>query len=541
MILYYALTVYHQLECVLHKLLFQPEEPAHLYLSSSILQEDGQMERLRESGLFDEVVLMDDAPAWKIGSKVKLKNQEALFPALDEITRLCYGSLLLPIEEYQELYICADHFPFGFALAYQNIPYHYFEEATGAHSRRSILLEEIRGKNEFWYLVFEKLGARGMADCIVDKNIDFDFQLDGFADEKARDFSVRKLLKVLRQDELDLVLRIFGRFDAVHPPDGKPLALLLTQHYAAASITTYEGQRHLYALMLDYFCEDMYCIVKPHPTDRQGIYQTWFPDAGLLNRALPAELLPYCFDRRLALTLSATSSSAYNLGDISDAVITFESDDNRFDKLYPSMHRYFTAAELIKREAQGYAVYGLGADMRQLEHFLSPARTNRQWELIELSCAQLPQDPGSCVVVIDDLSWLEEPCREREIWAMMEGLSDQDFIVFIDSKQDVLFYNTDDNSWAENLVPIPLSKTPIKEDACESQGKEWMFVYSPSKKKQYEFLTVKIEKQLSNTGVLLTVNEQETSVRERLLEGMLFATEKKCIKMSRQMKEMQKG
>ena len=58
MILYYALTVYHQLECVLHKMLFKPNESAHLYLSSSILFEDGQIQRLKECGLFDKVKIM---------------------------------------------------------------------------------------------------------------------------------------------------------------------------------------------------------------------------------------------------------------------------------------------------------------------------------------------------------------------------------------------------------------------------------------------------------------------------------------------------
>lgn len=539
MILYYALTVYHQLECVLHKMLFKPNESAHLYLSSSILFEDGQIQRLKECGLFDKVVIMHDDKAWGIGSKVKFNTQDRLDSALEEIDKLCSQSLLMPLKDYDELYNCADHFPLGFVMAYRKIPYYYFEEATGAHSRRDILKEEIKHKNQFWYLMFEKYGVRGMADCIIEKYIDFDFQLPNFHDEKARDFSVRKLLKQLNQEQLEKVLSIFGMFSLDDLPKDQGLALILTQHYCAASITTFEGQKLLYALLQDYFCDGLYCVIKPHPTDRQGVYGEWYQNVSIINRELPAELLPFCFDKKLALTLSATSSSAYNLTDISDRVITFESQDNRFDKLFYSMHKYYVTCELIKQQEID-TIVSIGADTRQIENFLNTDDAGK-YHVIEIYDKwEFPSSPK--IIVVDVLSLLKISVTPAMMIDFMNSLGDEDLMIFIDSYHDVVFYPSEDNSFFDRLVPIAINKKALNENALEETGKEWIFIYSNYAKKNYEFLSVKIEKILQNTGITISsgLSMEADSVKEHLLEAMLYATEKKCIKMSAEINQLKK-
>lgn len=533
--LYYALTSFHQLECVLHKLIIKPDETAHLYLSSSMIQEEGQIERLRNSGLFKKVVIMDDARAWQIGSRCKLANQGIFNSVMDEISKLCMDNLLLPITKYDNLYIFADHFPFGFVLAYKNIPYIYFEEATGAHSRRQILLDEIRKKNEFWYLVFEKLGARGEADCIIEKNIDLDFQLEGFSDSKAKDFSVTKLLKQLSRPQINQVLSIFGKFSTKDISIKKKLALILTQHYAAASITTYKGQWLLYALLMDYFANNHKIIIKPHPTDRQGIYHTWFPNSKVLERGMPVELLPYCFNQRLDITISATSSSAYNLKDISNRVVTFESEDNRFDKMFYGMHRYYVATQIILQLCRNFDIYGYGADMCQINNFLKINGFKRiSIELKELKLET--ERKRSAFVIIDSPAMIGLPNSEYMIREFLNSLKESDVVCFIDFDKKACFYTPDENEWALYTVPIMIEEINLNKDKYTDIEKEWIYLYTKNNFKRRELLTFQIDKMLHNTGIKISVKNAEEKMRENILEGFLNAAEEKTIVISEELK-----
>ena len=529
--LYYALTTYHQLECVLYKLFYRPNNKAHLYLSNSIIIEEDLQQRLLDSGLFEEVVVLDDSFAWQVGSKVKVENEEIFESVMDEIADTCFAQLLQPIETYDELYIFADHFPLGFSLAYREIPYHYFEEATGAHSRRAILLEEIKCKNHFWYLVFIKLGARGESDCIIDKFIDFDFQLQGFHDEKAVDFGVKKLLCKLSPKDKKMLCSILGEFHIETGLAGNPLALLLTQHYAAASITTYEGQCLLYALLLDYFTEGLTGVIKPHPTDRQGVYRSWFPGIHMLNREIPAELLSLLVEEKFQLIISATSSSAYNLSDIAHNVMTFESEDNRFDKLFYSMNRYFVATYIIKKYYSNCNIFTLGADTKQVENFLESMNGQKnEYPIYEKTKLKSLNTNAKNVLIIDDLSLTKED-QNNHLWEIMKTLNDDSVIIFINSSEDVAFYNPNDTEWGTHLVPLAIEKKAVRENPYMALEKEWMFLYTKNNKMKRELLNIQIDKLLNYTGIEIHVGGN-VSQKEKLLEAMLYATEKKCIKMN---------
>lgn len=533
--LYYALTGFHQMECLLHKMLLKPEEPAHLYISSNTVTLQF-IDKIKESKLFDEVTIMYEEKAWQIGSKVKNGHTERFDDVMIEITKLCLSSLLLPLDEYQNKYIFADHFPFGMVLAYNKIPYYYFEEATGAHSRRNILLEEIRQKNEFWYLAFVKLGVRGESEWIIEKNIDFEYQLNDFFDEKAIDFSVTRALNKLSPVQKKLLLSIFGADNIVNLNNNKKRTLILTQHYAAASLTTYAGQKLLYTLLADYFACDMDIIIKPHPTDTQGIYSQWFPSAVILNKDMPAELLPYCLNSPVDLTITATSSTAYNLKEISNKVRSFDNIDNRFNNLFYFMSRYYTISRYIKLHDKKTIVYSYGADFRQLEHFFDLFKIEST--LKEMSEITISHEKKAVTYIIDNPVLCGIECRTKQILAFLQRLKKEDVVFFIDSGADALFCNPHDTSWAMNIVPIQLRHIAMSGEVPEELMKrEWIYMYSKNKEILKEGLLMNVNKMLENTGVELKVGYQDGQLREQVLEGFLNATEEKCLRLANALKQ----
>lgn len=77
MILYYALTTYHIQCCVLHKLTRRPDEKAVLLLSDIHKNSVAFLNRYSESGIFDEVYLLEEsainAEIRRRGSKINLR------------------------------------------------------------------------------------------------------------------------------------------------------------------------------------------------------------------------------------------------------------------------------------------------------------------------------------------------------------------------------------------------------------------------------------------------------------------------------------
>ena len=59
--LYYALTTYHVLCCVLHKMTVHPKEEAVLVLSDIHRNSAAFAQRYRESGIFSRVVILQEA------------------------------------------------------------------------------------------------------------------------------------------------------------------------------------------------------------------------------------------------------------------------------------------------------------------------------------------------------------------------------------------------------------------------------------------------------------------------------------------------
>ena len=108
----------------------------------------------------------------------------------------------------------------------------------------------------------------------------------------------------------------------------------------------------------------------------------------------------------------------------------------------------------------------------------------------------------------------------------MNSANDDDVFIFINTKNDVLFYINDNNTWAENTVAVRVEEIIIGDETDKKEG--WMFMYSKDKDVKKIFLTTRIDKMLENAGVEVKIN-CDNGIRERMLEGLLYATERKLI------------
>lgn len=514
---------------MLHKLLFAPNEEAHLYLSNGNYIEPDYLDRLRESSIFTEVAVFNDQPTWAMGAEVNFEYEEKLYPVLDNVAELCFQSLLRPIEEYDDIYILADHFPLGFVLAYKSILYHYIEEAVGVHCCYELWKQKLlEQNNKFLYLIATKVGVYGHADCVIDCYVDLEKQDESYFNEKAVDFSVIKLLDKLDFHQMKVILKVFKVDNALVVNKNKKNALILTEYLAGAKVCSWEEQRMIYGMFIDYFCEDMKVFIKPHPNDHQGTYRIWFPGITELNKSAPSELVPCCLGNKIDKLISLCSTSFKSLQDKAMEIYSFRNKDLRTEKMFRSFNKYYVAAKMIAMIRDKYSIYGIGADSNQIRYFLK-TEGNTEIDVYEYDRADLPDDDNRRIIVIDDLSFSEQ-LTEFDIYEMLHKSKDDDVFVFIDSKKDVVFFEDDDNSWAEYTAPIRIDEIPLREDMAEQ--KEWIFMLTKDKELRYTFLQTRIDRMLVNTGIQVKANAEEASIRERVLEGMLYATEQKCIMLA---------
>ena len=410
-------------------------------------------------------------------------------------------------------------------MVFNNIPYHYIEEATGVYCTYYLWLELINKQNiKLSYNVANHYGLAGRASCVIERLIDVDKQFKEIKEEeneKIVDFSLPKLLKKLDENARSRILNCFDLNEKICMGENTKNAIIMTEYLAHAKFCTWDEQKEIYGRFIDYFCENMNILIKPHPNDYQGIYEVWFPQCKQIDKSVPAELIPLVIEGGIDLCIALTSTSVYVLQENLDNTYSFRNNDLRSIKLIKQMDLYYVIVSLLSDFLENAFIYGIGADCLQIKYFLKNMGIN--YRQIEEQCDSNIIDCEERRGVIVDALEYTNGLNEEDIHKMLQGAKANDVFVFINTNNDVLFYDIN-NDWADYTIPIcvNLDKTKGKNVT------EWIYFYTKDVNMQKEILTKKIDKLLINAGVEIKVNCDDKPIRERVLEGMLRATEQKC-------------
>jgi len=520
---------------ILYKMRYHPNEEADLYISEFSLynNEHGLLDRLTRTGLFKTINVMPDGLLIRCGKDVKVDSaDEILLSALDAMTENCFESLRLSVEEYNNFFIFATHFPIGIVLAYKCIPYFCFEDSYGSHTSLDYYINSIKSSLPFNYRALRFTGARGESDFIAKKYVAFAAQPKDFSDPKAENYDITAMIDSITPSEKEVLTYVFDIGEPIEL-EGKS-ALILTSHSTNSGFTTLHEQERLYANTFDYFCADHRIIIKPHPNDQQGMYHKWFPDSLVLKKLPPAELLPLqlnCrIDRTLFLFSRATlSKSFYDEKD----VVSFVTHDGRFIYMFASMHRYFVAANLFAHVNKTHSLFVIGADLGQLGMFLKFYTDTEEKDCVEIpEISEISDIPASpTFIVIDQIKRANPDFTQADILRLMKNASNDDVLVFINSKNDYLFYSPMDTAPIEYICPVTIGFSSI-EDRKTCRSEELIYVYTKNDAIRSTMLKTRIDKALKATGVQITVDMDKINIREAYLAGMLDATEQRCLALS---------
>lgn len=528
MILYNALSNYHILTCILHKLKYHQNDKSILGLPNYHKNLNLIKKNLEKSNLFDEVIVIEEFN-WQ-----QLKNHTSLTIKQD-IELICQffsENNKLDFHKFSEINICGDHNSIGVYLCKNSIKYNFFEDGCGILSDEDKLIDQFKRTNYYRYEILKELNIPGKNSCVISRFGDLKCQLKNYYNEKDIHFSVREELEKLNQDSIKKIINVFDcefKFNIKNNSD-----LLLTWHYISAGMMSALEQELYYCTIVDYFSKSQHLIVKQHPADDELDYHKIFPNANIISRLLPSELLPYCNKSKFNSLITGYSTSINGLLKYTNKVIDF---NPTYDYSYKKMNKYFTIAKIlgqILKKFKSINIYGIGVNLKQLYNIFDNLDLNISIkDLNFLDISNL--DNNQNIIIVDDIEF-------QNLKNINLLTRNNNIIVFIN---DVLVYNNNLNS--NQYFPVVIKKKYLNNKFKKLIPEEeliWIYnfqsIYSTLKEinflKRLKYTKIILEVDIDNqflNSYIIKYHQQNLKLKEIENENNKLINELNIIKNSK--------
>ncbi|MEE0733075.1 MAG: hypothetical protein U0M23_05465 [Acutalibacteraceae bacterium] len=352
MVLYHLSTTYQLLYCIVHRLSRHPDEEAGLFMVEYIwpeAQRDEFLQKLQKTGWFSFVRLIPE-------NQFKLRRGNALTESStpEEIRSVirnvctCMENWLhLDLSSFSKIYIGSDQWSFGIYCLANRIPHVYIEDASGMLSQRKRYMQITKEINLTNYVISEFLHGAGTSEYETARLCDMRNFVEGFADEKAENFSIYDALKNEIPNRVPEILAYYNA-TPIKVTERLPICIYMTQFLKTMAVKDLDVQEQITTLLVDYFASDCKLVIKPHPKDIWLNYRRIFPGADILPCRMNAELLPFVFSHPVQRVLTASSTSIGGMAPFAREVYAFTTE---IETGYEHLHAYYTAAFLLLKLA----------------------------------------------------------------------------------------------------------------------------------------------------------------------------------------------
>ena len=369
---YYILSSYQLLCCIVHKLVYNKDREAVVFLSKYRAE---LYPRLLKSGIFgDNVFLWDDSffnDYFKDkDSKVDSYSSKDWENVEKEVFNMLEQRLPFDIHGFHDYYLSSDVEIIGNYFIYKKIKYNYFEDAAGIFTHTEITKNNnkrlfthakisfserfpINGKNPNIKKIFMKFSAQKPEVKLPSNAVDLD---------------VMRMMRKLEDHDKSLIFDVFGVKSLTIPPN-EQLTLLLTQQMYAFKKMSKVDQNNLYLSLVDYFKpENTKLVVKPHPDDTYSDYKALFPDCIVLGSKVLSEFLPVIIDNNYKMGITANSMSVFNLGEYIENVIYFNPE---IEITWRYFDLYYVIAKIVNKLSDDRLFICKGGNVTQLNLILN--------------------------------------------------------------------------------------------------------------------------------------------------------------------------
>ena len=301
MVLYHAISTYQLLEVMLHRQIYHPNAKAVLLLPDFIKEKYPHYRRQKTGRFFNEVYLFP---------YLQIPHREESSVAL-AVNRSYRRVVPYEIEEFGRVYVAGAHFYFSLYLINKGIPFTFFEDAAGCLSRGGELYRALAAKYPLHAQIALRHGLFDGTNPLARRVVCLkSAQSIDVSAPKFQNFSVEEALLALPSPVRRRLLRFFWGLRPKIRTNAQ--GILLTQHLANLGVMSLGEQKKLYENLRDGPLKGVPLFIKVHPDDTLD-YRDIFPQAQIMRRPFPAELLPYLFYRRPRVIYTADSTGCENL------------------------------------------------------------------------------------------------------------------------------------------------------------------------------------------------------------------------------------
>lgn len=453
MILYIGASIYHILCFSLHKLIYHPQEEAVLVICDNIFSKSG-MEELKadidkaeifsrtlilhyiEGAYNNPYVLKETSGAEQIDHYIAW-NEQWIEQWMEQNQ--------LDISNVAEFNTAIDHRHFGLYLLSKKISYQYFEDGNGLLSREQVQMEFHKKSQYASFAVTKRLHALGNSSYVTKRYANASAQVPGFYDEKMEDFNVIMLFAGLKEEEQKRILRMFHAKKIVLPQTKKAPVLYLTRYVRYLQKPTIRNHHYLSAMILDLFAQNHLVVIKPHPRDFSGRYGELFPDAVVLDKHFPSELLPFLYHEKFRKIITIGSTAIDALEENTEEIIKLEEGfENKMDSAFGYVAA-IQAAKMLFPELKREEIAEAGC----LKELLDPLCR----DILGFTVCKAEKDRCYKVILADEV-------REK--------IPDADLILYLNTDQDFKFADMDPGVF-QRLAFLGIS---VKTTSKKSLGKD---------------------------------------------------------------------
>ena len=279
-----------------------------ILVTDYIPQSDLLAEKLRESGLFKQVRSMG-----KIQEYHEKNKFDYIFNYHRKNAETVENQLNFSFKEYDEIYIFHDDTWFSRYFKCANIPYNLIEDGLDNY--------KIISKTPFEYMVHKKdiksfiknLFRIGFVYCGYDKNTK-SVEVNSIDGVEINHLAGKKLIEVPRKPMFDSLsvtelqtLKLIFMKDIPKFDDRKSVLLITQPLFVDGIVSSESEQIQFYRSLLQQYANGYDLIIKPHPRDNVD-YSTVFPQAVVLNKNMPLEIIALIEKPHFAKILSAGST-----------------------------------------------------------------------------------------------------------------------------------------------------------------------------------------------------------------------------------------
>lgn len=522
MVLYHASSMYHLLCCIVHKLYYKRNVSAHLLVVEYIQPPAERcvfLSKLMDYGWFDKITVIPER-------NIKMQHGQALTEdsKQDEIERVIANiikavdsQLNIDFHSFESIYVAGDHWAVGVYLIYNKIPFNYFEDASGMLSQHERYAEIIKNISFTNYIISKHIQGLGKSPVIIEKYANICDQVEGFFDDRAVDFNISQLIKQLSENDTEKLLNMFNCNK--YSVTGDATAIFMTQYLKTMNIESLKEQERLTTLIIDYFAQPDQLFIKPHPKDKWINYHKLLPGSTVLENKLPSELLILCFDKKLSLGLTASSTSIGGIRSLTERVVYF---NESIETGYMHLHKVYATCIIIKLLKKHFSSFHcLGIEQKQINFML---QTIGEKEINVQHCRQDNTDKAACLIIGGS--------NEGQALDALDNLNHNNTVVIFDTAFDYSLYKKM-LGFFDNIVPVAINKSSVL-SRTYNMDEEHVFVYTIDEQIKQGISNLMESKELPYTGITIDINAKlnPEQIKIKLLEAKIkaltYALEDKC-------------